>query len=381
MKRLAIFLVSGLGLGLLGCTDDDETAPPMNALSVVTYNGGIAVGFVPGAEQRLPLTSEAVAGLTADLVCVQEFWKPEHVTELETTVAAAFPHTMFLDPEPGTTGPASCTVTNLEDLQTCLSDNGCDLVCGDELVTCALTKCGPELSALPVDCYACIQANIGKPIDEILGTCTTESTEYVYGGAYGIGFLSSVPLEDQDSQVFESTTNGRAVLYAKVTTEIGEVHAFCTHLNAIFTDIDYPKPTGSWEEEQTQQIADLRAFIESKAGADGQVVLMGDMNCGPAGPNFVADTESSYQLLAGGLTNPYADNPNSRCTFCDDNPLTGSDHDDSVAIDHILLGNVAGSVSSARILDDPVTVNYCSADNEVRYSDHYGVKVTIEQPK
>ena len=382
MKRLPILLAGGVALGLVGCTEDDETTlpPPPKALTLVTYNAGLAVGFVPGAAERVPITSQAIAGLTADLICVQEYFLPEQVTALETAAEGTYPHTFFLEPDAGTTGPAACTPTDLEDLDTCIETNGCDLVCGDDLVTCALTNCGPELTALPDDCYACIQANIGKPVEEIMSACLTESAEYAYGGGFGVGLLSPVPLEDQDSFVFESTTNRRGVVYAKVSTEIGEVHAFCVHLNAIYSDIDYPKPTGSWEEEQTQQIADLLAFVDEKAGSDGQVVLMGDMNCGPAGPNFAADTEQSYQLLvAGGLSNPYADNPASLCTFCDENPLTGSDHDDSVVIDHVLLANVAGSTTSQRILDDPVTVNYCGEDNEVRYSDHYGVSVTIEQ--
>ncbi|RLB50051.1 MAG: hypothetical protein DRI90_24030 [Deltaproteobacteria bacterium] len=383
MKRLPILLAGGLALAVVGCTDDDETMPtPTNALNVVTYNAGLAVGFVPGAAERVSITSEAIAGLTADVICVQEYFLPAQVTALETAAASSYPHTLFLDPDAGTTGPASCTTADLEDLQTCIEANGCDLVCGDDLVTCALGNCGAELSALPDDCYGCIQANIGKPVDEIMSACLSESAEYAYGGGFGVGLLSPVPLEDQDSFVFESTTNRRGVVYAKVSTEIGDVHAFCVHLNAIYSDVEYPKPTGSWEEEQTAQIADLLAFVESKAGSDGQVVLMGDMNCGPAGPNFVADTEASYQLLvAGGLANPYADDPNSQCTFCDENPLTGTDHDDSVVIDHVLLGNVAGTTTSQRILDDPVMVNYCNEDHEVRYSDHYGVRVTIEQPQ
>lgn len=383
MKRFAYaWMVAGLSLGLVGCTDDETSALPVNALTVVSYNGGLALGFVPGAEQRMPLTSEAVAGITADVICVQEFWSPEQIGALETATADRYPHTMFPTADPGTTGPAACTEADLVDVQACVSENGCDQVCGDELVQCALGNCGPELTALPDECYACIQNNIGKPVDEIMSACITESAEYAYGGATGIGLLSTLPLEDQDSRTFESTTTRRAVLYAKVSTELGEVHVFCTHLNAIYSDVDYPKPTGSWEEEQAVQIADLLAFVDEKAGSDGAVVVMGDMNCGPDGPNYDPDYPDSYDLIVGDrFSSPYAEDPASLCTFCDENPLTGSDHDDSVVIDHVLLDNVTGTTTTERILDQPVTVNYCGADNEVRYSDHYGVRVTIEQPK
>ncbi len=373
------WLAIGLSLGLIGCTDDEE---PFNALTVVSYNGGMALGFVPAAEERLPLTTEAVAGITADLICVQEFWTPEQIQALETAVAGPYPHTTFVPDDAGTVGPAACTTADLEDLETCVYANGCDQVCGDELVQCALGNCGTEYNNLPDDCTGCINANIGKPIEDILSACVTESTEYAFGGAFGIGFLSSLPLQDEDRLVFDATTTRRAVLYAKVATPLGEVHAFCTHLNAIYSDVAYPKPTGSWEEEQAAQIADLLAFIDEKAGSDGPVVLMGDMNSGPDGVHYDPDYPDSYELLVGDrFTSPYADNADSQCTFCQENPLTGTDHDDSSVIDHVLLDNLSGTAKTERILDQPITVHYCGADNDARYSDHYGVRVTIEQPK
>lgn len=39
---------------------------------LTTYNAGLAIGFVPGAEDRAPATAAAIGALDADVVCLQE---------------------------------------------------------------------------------------------------------------------------------------------------------------------------------------------------------------------------------------------------------------------------------------------------------------------
>jgi endonuclease/exonuclease/phosphatase family metal-dependent hydrolase len=371
-------------LTLLGCSDDpDVVTEPPPSIAAVTYNGGLALGFVSAALERRPLVADAVAGLDADVVCLQEIWLADDVSAVTNAAAATLPNTIFPAPVgSGMTGTAACTQTELDPLVTCGTMAGCDTVCGDELVTCIVTNCGPEFTALNTNapgCSQCLQANIGAPINDILDTCTMESAEYTYGGSFGIGLLTSHAILAQEEKVLDSTTTRRAVIYAQLDTDIGPVHTFCTHLTAVFdeTEIPYPKPTGSWQEEQTAQITELLAWVEEKSGG-APVMVMGDMNTGPAGDGYAAEVGANYTMFTdAGLAAPYVD-AGGPCTFCGENPLTGIDHAESVLIDHVLIkGFTAPQTSGSRVLDQEITVPICTVDSPARLSDHYGIHVNV----
>lgn len=385
MIRSELLLMVGVcALASAGCTtvgDDDGAVSAQ--FDAVTYNGGLAIGFVEAAVQRAPETIAQVVALDADVICVQEFWQPNHVTDLKAA-ATTYPNTVFLDPDPGTKGPPACTESDdasLDTLQTCLSDNGCDQVCGDQLVDCVLDNCFAEFGQVPTDCRGCLQASIGQELDVILSTCKSESVEFAFGGSFGIGTLSKHPITTQDSKVFDSSTNRRAVIYTEVNhPELGPVHAFCTHLTAVFDEsvIPYPKATGSWAEEQQAQITEMLSYIAEKSGG-GQVVLMGDMNTGPAGDGYIAEVAANYDMFTGdGFLNPYIAAAGHTCTYCGDNPIVsdGADDKESVVIDHVLTkGFVAGG--SSRVIDGTLTVTSCEEELATAYSDHYGVRVSV----
>jgi endonuclease/exonuclease/phosphatase family metal-dependent hydrolase len=369
-----------LALANMGCSSEDGE---VGSITAVTYNGGLARGFVPGAEARQPLVAEAVAGLAADAVCLQEIWLASDVAAVKSASAGRFPTALFLDPTgPGMTGEAACTEEDLEPLLTCGTAHGCDVACGDELVACVVGNCGSEFGDLNTNapaCSQCLQANVGNPLDDIIDTCTTASSEFAFGGSFGIGIITNQSVSASDEKVFSSTTNRRGVVYARLDTELGPVHAFCTHLTAIFNEeeIPYPRPTGSWREEQAAQINELLAWANEKAG-DEPVLLMGDFNTGPATATSAAVHPEHYQtLLAGGYSAPYAEH-GQPCTFCEDNPLVGSDHDGSVLIDHVFIrGFSAPETTSARVLDQSIVVPICDVDTPSALSDHYGVSVTV----
>ncbi len=383
--RSLIVLATVVVLGA-GCSDDDDTNNNNNSLkldfSTVTYNGGLARGFVPYTDLRAQDVSEAVAALDVDLVCVQEFWLPEHVTMLEDAAAETFPNQLFLEPMPDLNpGEPACVDTDTDFLafETC-ARNHCGNVPNDDLVDCVLDSCGDEYGAVTPECRICISVNVGGTIDEAVTACIGASYAYAYEGAFGIGLLTREAVTTSDSSVFASTFNRRAVLYAEVETEgLGTVHVFCTHLTAIFATIPWPKAEGSWQAEQIAQITAMRDYIDEKAGADGTVVLLGDFNNGPGGDSWVAEYEFNYNMLSNGYTSPYVDSPDAVCTFCDLNPLNGGiDHDESVVIDHILFRNFDGDTTASRILDGPLTITTTDGtDIEVAYSDHYGVQVTF----
>jgi hypothetical protein len=159
-------------------------------------------------------------------------------------------------------------------LLACITANGCDQVCPDQLDDCGLEHCLAELGALPPSCLTCVQSNIGNTLDDILTTCESPAIEYAYGSSFGIGLSSAYPFAQQEIKVFESTINRRAAIYASIETPVGQVHAFCTHLTAVFVDIPWPKPTGSWEEEQATQIDQLVAWANEKAGSEGRISLV-----------------------------------------------------------------------------------------------------------
>lgn len=380
-------VVHGLSIialvSLAACPDEDVTPTSFTA---VTYNGGLAVGFVSAAEERSSATIQAVAALSADVVCVQEFWTPDHVNVLATATASAFPHALFMDPDVGTVGPAGCTVADTEELLGCVETAGCDQVCGDDLIGCVLANCAVEFTAMAdvaPACSGCVQANVGAELNQIVSTCRAESTEFAFGGAFGIGLLSKHPIISQDEVILDSTTNRRGLLYAEVNVpNLGSVHVVCTHLTAVFSAIPYPKATGSWEEEQLAQVNALNTLVDAKAGADGRVVVLGDFNTGPAGTGYIAEAEANYTaLMAAGYSNPYIDWADHTCTFCGDNPLIGNDDTESAVIDHVLTRNFTGTSTAKRVLDGPLDVTpVCSGTVEtLAYSDHYGVSVTFTE--
>ncbi|MBI4704113.1 MAG: hypothetical protein HY744_23640, partial [Deltaproteobacteria bacterium] len=139
---------------------------------------------------------------------------------------------------------------------------------------------------------------------------------------------------------------------------------------------------GSWEEEQAQQIDELLAYVDEKAGTT-PAIIMGDMNTGPAGASFVGEVPANYaKFVKAGLHSPYVERAAAQCTFCQTNPLVAGAADDSqsVVIDHVLLRSFAGVAMAERVLDQPIQVETCGKPIAAAYSDHYGVMVSLSWP-
>lgn len=345
-------------------------------LSVVTYNAGLAIGFVPGAQERAEGTSAAVAALDADVVCLQEYWDASHVALLEEAASEAFPYRSFPAPSQEVGPDPACTPTDIEPLITCM-DEECGDACVDELPDCLLNSCGLDFLGLESDCMRCVQANVGSTPQEVEATCTSEATEYAYGGSFGTGILSAWPLLETDELLFESTTNRRSLLHAVVDAPIGQLDVFCTHLTAVFSVVPYPREEGSWEEEQLRQSQQLVGYVEAE-GATGRTVVLGDMNAGPAAGTNEAEQLPSWEALVEGMDAPYVDG-DQRCTFCPENDICSVDSDArGRLIDHVLLSGWEGDTSPDRVLDEALDIESCGATIPGAHSDHYGVVVTIE---
>ena len=364
--RIALLLAAML---CTGC----PTAP--EPVTFVTYNAGLAVGFVPAAEDRTDLVASALAGLQADVICLQEVWLDEQVDAVKSATSSAFPHSYFPEASQELMESAACVDGDSDGLVECL-DEDCGEACVDEIVDCLFEYCVIDFLTLSKDCARCAQAHVGTAeASEVAETCNNGGIEYAYGGSFGTGLLSKHPLSSVTETVFDSTTNRRSVLEAVVSTPAGDVDVMCTHLTAGLSLVPYPRETGSWEEEQAVQVGLLVDMLEASSGP---TVLMGDLNNGPASTDVDAEFEDNYDaLIATGVSNPYLD-LDGRCTFCDDNDLSGADSDETGRlIDHVLLKGMGEVSSVARVLDDAITVETCVESIDGAYSDHYGVSVTV----
>jgi endonuclease/exonuclease/phosphatase family metal-dependent hydrolase len=381
------FVIVGVALGLLAaaCGDDTDAkgSSADSGTAVVTYNAGLADGFVDAAVERVPAVVDGIDGLDAAVVFVQEVWTPADVTTLTDAVVDTYPHSQFLDPMPDVPGaePAgpACPLDESQPLEDCARQRCAD-VPSDELADCVLQGCGVEFSATCPECQTCLAANVGSTIDEAIDTCSQGSAAYAYEGAFGIGFLSAEPFIDQDSLVLDSNLTRRAVLYAQVDDPtLGTLHVFGTHLSPVFSDVPFPGE-GSWEDEQRAQIETVREWIESKTDGEGTIVLLGDFNTGPDGVLFEGEQVEHYEALtAGGWKNAYleAQGDEAECTFCADNALVGGDGESGAVIDHVLVMGHDGGFDAERILDGAVDINVDGESVSTAYSDHYGVRAVL----
>jgi endonuclease/exonuclease/phosphatase family metal-dependent hydrolase len=359
---------------LLACKDKGGDTGGGEAIAVATYNAGFALGFVRATEERLPVTAAAIAALDADVVCLQEVWLPEHVSAVADAAASAFPHQYF---------PAAQQEEG--DAPACAADTyvfecaraECGDVCADDLVDCVLDSCGFALLGLDDTCQNCVMANVGGTIDEVEEACLTGDQHYAFGGSFGTGILSKHPLGETEELVFESTLNRRSALHTTVEAPGGALDLYCTHLTAVFgPSIPYPRPSGSWAEEQLLQFDTLLAWLDSSA-TTGRVALLGDLNAGPATDDAVAvEPDSWAKVEATDLSNPYAE-LDGRCTFCPENPICSAFPDgDGELLDHVLLRGLQAD-SATRVLDADISTESCGASIDAAYSDHYGVAAVV----
>jgi endonuclease/exonuclease/phosphatase family metal-dependent hydrolase len=239
--------------------------------------------------------------------------------------------------------------------------------------------------------------NAGGDLDSITMACLgsgsgddgpvpPEERSYLLGGAFGIGLLSKLPLNDVDTLLLDSSTTRRGVLYATIDVpELGEVAVFCTHLSAVLNDVRYEGSFGDWEGENTAQLEAMLDWVDDKTEDGAKVILLGDLNTGPevSSKDIVAEVPESFAQLADyDYEDPFLDGPDADCTFCSSNPLVVSgDTGVGGMIDHVMIRGFDTEVEVVRILD---TLNDVEADadagvvpDQLPYSDHYGLEASF----
>lgn len=386
LKKILIAWTAVLTLGCFDNSEDADLAPP---LSLATYNAGLARGFVPHADERLPAVAKAIGELDADVLCVQEVWEPDQIEAILEGTKSAFPHVYYDKPanedRDGEAEPP-CTEEEAATLAACVYANCADVPV-NEMTGCVLGKCGDEFSSLSATCRSCVAAQVGKPTDVVLETCTGLSAgDYVYDGHNGLLLLSRRPLASERVFKLESHVTARAALVARVDDPgIGPLDIYCTHLTANLSGLEYAGEFESWEDERRAQITAILDDVESREDP-APAVLMGDMNCGPEVQGLGAEFPENFKLFEdAGFEAPFAEKSGT-CSWCHENPLISQgddgDNGDDTIIDQILIEKDAEIevVETGRLFDGPVQITVDGEEITTRLSDHYGVYVDIIAP-
>lgn len=355
-------------------------APPRPTFRAATFNAGLATGVLPHVEQRARLQAQKLAEQDLDLLCLQEVWLEPEWNVIQSTLRPALPHA--LRPPPSTGGEAQgCAPAEFQSAMSCLATR-CSRIRTDSLGACMVQQCSHLVSTLSPSCTACLAQNPRLSPEAIGAACsggeTRPRTTHAYGGSTGLALLTRREPLERDVLTLRSEQLARAVAYVRWHEPgVDDVHAFCTHLS---TDLHVQHgKAGAWRGEQREQLEALIAFVQHKTGGRGNVIVLGDLNTGPAAGSHIAGRWPQHyaRLIESGLHDPQLADGSAACTFCPDNPLVGG-RSTGILIDHVLLRGFVGQSRAERILDEPVTLTG-SRGTPLRsaYSDHYAVLVTV----
>lgn len=254
-------------------------------------------------------------------------------------------------------------------------------------------RAAAALAALPLDAL-CVQ-QLWRPADADMVRAATAASlpnaitappepgpaeadgGFRYDGSTGLVLLTRLPVLESGLLALESSLLRRAVLYARLDAPAGELAVFCTNLGGV-RGMAYPWQ-GSQADEQRAQVEALLAFVDAKARALDSVIVLGNLETGPAVGDAEAVAPNVYaRLLSAGLLSPFAAQPDAGCTYCAENPLVGpSSSRPPSLVDHVLVARPLGQTSAERILSDRIRVHVGGQEIGTAYSDHYGVMATL----
>jgi hypothetical protein len=363
------------------------TPGPASEFKVLTYNVGLAPGLVPLSTPRIPHVAKAIADSDADVICLQEAWKPDAIEALRA-VTGATPDRFFVGDTAGENEDRDdqCGSGHLNALAAC-ARKYCSGVPDEDMALCALENCkasGIRLYLFHRSCLNCVVSQVGNGIDEIRQTCTDRPSSRVYGGGNGIVMISRHPLLDREVVRLRSSNANRVALLARVEVPgRGSVQVGCTHLSA-------PAPTSpshpdfdSWDEEKTSQLKDAMDALERRGPGQPHILAL-DGNFGPGYGSVILPSDPQlwnyaqrrgYWSIGAALMDPPL------CTSCASNPLRKR-NPRNYMLDHILIhkgscGNAFVPTAVRRMFVDPVTVDAYGKRWRTTLSDHYGIEATF----
>jgi endonuclease/exonuclease/phosphatase family metal-dependent hydrolase len=370
---------------IVGCFDEHESVRFPVELEIMTFNAGLADGFVDHTSERVDAIAAKLAKSEKDVVCLQEVWEVEHRERLVEAVGSRFEHVHYYDPreesgqEDGddTGEKVPCNLEDGQALGLCVGEH-CSDVAEDELAGCVLAHCDQQFGDLAPQCRQCLFGTVEQGIDAVFEQCSDLTQGgAVYGGHNGLLVLSTRPLSDVEHVKLEGFLTKRAVLLARVSLEPDVTLALaCTHLSANLDYIDYGGSYESWQDERNAQIDALTKAVSDYTKVQEAVAVMGDFNCGPKTDYVDGEYAQDFQkLLDKGYRAPFV--KKTLCTWCRDNPLVSEDKE--TLIDHILFKNEEkmSIYDPQRSWDEELELTVDGEKTTTRYSDHYAVSVKV----
>jgi endonuclease/exonuclease/phosphatase family metal-dependent hydrolase len=360
---------SGTGDGTDGSEKDTTT------IRVVSWNVGLAHGYVPLGAARQPHVIAALDTIDADVICLQELWTEEDREAARSALESRGYNTHIHVPDIEAEYKTPCDDALLLALKECLEEKCPETIGTDGMTNCAVDECPLRVAPLGPDCIGCLTKDLTEPLDDIIARCTTETevVPYAYDGHNGLLLATKAVMSAVSGVDLKASLTFRSYIQATINAgALGDVTLACTHLSADLS-VPYMGEFSGFPEEQAYQIDTITQALP----ADSPVILMGDMNTGPSlSEAITAELSENFQkFVDAGWTSHMVDS----CTWCPElNSLItpgGSDH----VIDHVLT-NGAGQPTgeSTRILDQLVTIQDDKGnDLESSLSDHFGVQTLL----
>ena len=357
-------------------------------LKVGTYNLGLARGWTPLAEKRLPHLLNAIEKSNIDTFCIQEAWYEDDRKKILEALKKKYPHQYFnkIKTKRAVKSPV-CGLWDIigEDrLISCMVGN-CMGKSASERTRCILTTCDKGLRYLTKnkrECALALMANTGKgslsTLFKVLNPFKKTGL-FTYNGSDGLMILSKYPLKNRKFLDLESisTTTHRGALIADLDYK-GKLHRImCTHLTPDLSSVPYAGPFSGWREENKVQ---LQLLIGESKKTTLPTIMMGDFNCGlednGAGISAKLPESCSMAVSEENFVDSLAENQ-PECTFCSSNTLIKDDRDKNYLIDHIYTRDLK-VISQAVVFKDMVTLETENRKETTHLSDHFGILIELE---
>ncbi|MEE2744689.1 MAG: endonuclease/exonuclease/phosphatase family protein [Bdellovibrionota bacterium] len=375
-------------------------------LKLLSYNLGLAHGYVPYAEARLPKLTEELKKSDADILCFQEVWKAEDRTKIINSLKSKYPYSVSAPTKQHHrktgwfSGPA-CRVRDLfgdGKFISCILTT-CSGKSGEEKSRCINNDCRPALESLTKsnrNCAESLMASVGQNEIKVILNLTNPfkmAPRFSYEGAVGTMIFSKYPFKKSGyiDMANKATLTNRGALYASVQLNGKEHFVGCTHLTAnLIVSAPYPNDPpykkgdvefeNGWENENYFQMGKILEEFKNMAGNNPQY-LMGDFNCSikDMDRGIYPDFEPACKMvLAKGYKDPYSEQ-GPQCTYCHDNTLLEGTSENEMLLDHVYLKNTgsASSVTSSIKYTEKHSITAEGKTFDSHLSDHYGVQLKV----
>lgn len=384
------------------------------SLKFLTYNTGLAHGFVPLAKKRLNPIISALRKSPADVICLQEVWSKKDQNKIKKALMENYPYSVIPEKKQkrvADSGKKTCKIKDLfgeGKFITCILST-CGDKTGEEKDSCINNDCRKSLDVLAESnptCAAGLMASVGK--NEIVAIVSLLNPfkrpgKFSYDGAYGTMLFSKVPFNKKKTGHFSmseySTTVNRGAIYASLKVNGQEMLTFCTHLTANLTtsapyvgSVPYKGKLefkNGWAKEnyfQTMKLVELGEVISAlDMMARGPwkkmpQVFMGDFNFGPNLRKYgiLGDFVNSYDYFGKRGISEVNQKGIPKCTFCRYNSLTDG-KEPNMILDHILVKNppTDNEFFSKIVFKDRVKIKTKNENILHHISDHFGLMADI----